>query len=274
MHQDFFDGQEILDELQKNSAQSLELEYNNIYRNINSATEMRQKMSKGILMWLLNAERTLSAAELIAAVGFDSNGKPVMLKPDQMLFLCHSLVAFDAGLQMFTFAHVSCRDFLQRNPELSGNSAHTMMAKRCLEVLSVGYGIFSRQESLVHDRTLLKYSRIFWPIHYANVVPGTRSDDLKEALLTFIFQGTSRETSTAFEMWLEHAKESISSLNTDNELKIQLEAAIGSSCVPFFLACAFGFPEVLMHLQKSPGFDVLFLQRNTAGQSGMEIAIQ
>jgi hypothetical protein len=93
-----------------------------------------QKLSKGVLMWLLNAERALSAAELIAAVGFDSNGKPVMLRPDQVLSFCHSLVAFDACLRMFSFAHVSCPDFLQRKSDLSGNSVNTMIAKRCLEV--------------------------------------------------------------------------------------------------------------------------------------------
>ena len=272
---------EILEELQKNSARSLESEYEALYTSITNPTlsATSRKLSKSILLWLLNAEATLSAAELIGAVGFDSGNKPIDLKPAQILYACHSLVAFDAKRKAFSFAHVSCRDFLQEKKDLTGASANVSMAARCFEVLSLGFGRYhpgdpDRELLRSHDRVLLQYARMCWPVHYSRITFEDRNKQLQESLLGFIFKGVGSGLSAAFESWNKYVVDAYDSLNMDGKPRQQLGAAVHSPHTPFFLSCAFGLPEVLSHLQRAPGFDALALQRNRAGHSGLEVAIQ
>jgi len=87
----------------------LEELYASVYAEL---TSYRGKSGRSIIentfKWLLSARRTLNACEFLWAIGINLD-KPV--DKESVLGLCHNLVIYVEGLDIFRFAHLSVREF-------------------------------------------------------------------------------------------------------------------------------------------------------------------
>lgn len=79
--------------------------------------------------WLLSARRTLNSSEFLWAIALNLD-TPVV--KENVLDLCHNLVIYDEELDIFRFAHLSVREFLERGSDFSEKSCNALAAENCL----------------------------------------------------------------------------------------------------------------------------------------------
>lgn len=74
-------------------------------------SEWSQRKRKSILMWILCAKTSLSTDELKAAISIRPGGRYECeeMTVESILGLCCNFVVYDAGLQIFRFAHLRSR---------------------------------------------------------------------------------------------------------------------------------------------------------------------
>lgn len=107
--------------------------YLEIYsRLINQPGEAGQSIVRNVLKWLLCARRQMKNYEFRIAVAGNLFLRPEDLEKEHILDLCQNLVIFDDGLDVFRFAHLSVREFLEQQPEYNQNSCHALAAEVCM----------------------------------------------------------------------------------------------------------------------------------------------
>ena len=110
----------------------LEQLYVEVYNNLISAQgDVGRSIINNALKWLLCAQEELRAPYFLVAVaanlGIDGD-----LSKEDLLELCNNLVVYDDGLQIFRFAHLSVREFLENKSEFTEVSCHSLAAECCL----------------------------------------------------------------------------------------------------------------------------------------------
>ncbi len=70
--------------------------------------------------------------EFRIAVAGNLSVRPEDLEKEHILDLCQNLVIFDDSLDVFRFAHLSVREFLEQQPEYNQNSCHALAAEVCM----------------------------------------------------------------------------------------------------------------------------------------------
>ena len=107
--------------------------YVQIYSQLTTyAGEASRVLIVNTLKWLLCAQTTLNASTFLRAVSV-KNGEPSPYATKEILLdLCHNLVVYDEGLDIFRFAHLSVREFLENRAEFSEASCNTVAAESCL----------------------------------------------------------------------------------------------------------------------------------------------
>ncbi len=162
----------------------LEQLYDEIYeqRIISYQGEAGRSVLGNALKWLLCAQRPLKSSEFCIAVGMNLHISPGDLTKELVLDLCHNFVVFDDGLDTFRFAHLSVREFSEKQPGYLQNSCHVLAAEVCLLQLIGSWECsaaesFLRTECHIDVRGKLasiaetvsggfhKYTTLFWMIH-------------------------------------------------------------------------------------------------------------
>lgn len=249
--------------------------YDIAYQRITTAGPSSRALAERALKWLLCANRTLQTSEFIAAVSVDPAGRCVKISNSDLLNVCSNMVVLDVELDIYRFAHLSVREYLESRDEYVDVKLNELATERCLGTYVSGADEAPHSSLVIAlNHTFRSYAALYWPIHLLNAGGDNVSPPVVDKMKCFIFgNGTN---SPCFDSWSSDAIELGRSLKRENPLKEKLRAALlpakppfpGS--LPFFLGCTFGWAFIIEHLSHL-GFDS-WDQPNNAGSSGLQIA--
>ncbi|CAG9938653.1 unnamed protein product [Clonostachys rosea f. rosea IK726] len=89
-------------------------------------------LAKNSLSWLLCSHAQLTSEAFLAAVSTRKDGESEAISRDQLLDLCCNLVIFDEALDVFRFAHLSVREFLETHELFKSDFINSRVAEACL----------------------------------------------------------------------------------------------------------------------------------------------
>lgn len=223
-----------------------------------------------ILKWLLFAQTQMNSFELRTAVAMDLPISAEELNKEHILDLCHNFVIFDDALDTFRFAHLSVREFLETRAEYAPVACHVLAAEICLIQLigstksstaidllkdecavDVSSKLASTSESIVGG--FHKYSTLHWTKHCASIGEEGRQTHARFRGLFQFFLSTDCGSPSPLDAWMlsyRHRKYVAYYLIT------ALDGYPSPLTTPFFLACAFGFCEILRESLKNPKLGV------------------
>ncbi|KAL4902057.1 hypothetical protein BDW74DRAFT_181216 [Aspergillus multicolor] len=208
-----------------------------------SPSQADRKSALNTLHWLLSSRRTLTKKELLAAASTSVRLPTIRLTKDQILDLCCNLVVFDAEINTFTFAHLSVREFLEKQPAFYHRLSHAHLAETCLLSLVSNRAIsFQRYynptapESL---ETIYDYAAAHWGRHCRFAGRALRTGDLGDLLNSFLSPG-SHAMSPMFEAW-----ETIVSCMSDSDKDHYFGVESNGKSSAMFTACCFDLTEIL-----------------------------
>ena len=111
----------------------LEQLYLEVYNNLISPQgEVGRSIIDNALKWLLRAKKELRASEFLIAIAANLNTSDGDVSVDNLLELCNNFVVYDESLDVFRFAHLSVREFLEKRPEFAEVSCYILAAECCL----------------------------------------------------------------------------------------------------------------------------------------------
>ncbi|OCK92067.1 uncharacterized protein K441DRAFT_615385, partial [Cenococcum geophilum 1.58] len=116
--------------------ESLVESYDITYQTISNAGETSRTVAERVMKWLICAQRPLKIQELYAAVSLDSEGKYLVPAIDDLLDACCNMVVPDSELEVFRFAHLSVREYLEKREGYGLLETHKLALERCLDILT------------------------------------------------------------------------------------------------------------------------------------------
>jgi hypothetical protein len=128
----------------------LEQLYSDIYQGmLLDVTGIRVEVIQHVFKWLLCARHQLNTADMISLVRRKSSRQFQDLTEGHILEFCRNFVTRDIGLDTFRFAHLSVREYLEKQPEYALPSCHALVAECCL--LSAISSYEAQKEELARD---------------------------------------------------------------------------------------------------------------------------
>ena len=128
--------------------------YNNL---IADQDEIGRSIINNTLKWLLCAKEEMSASVFLHAVAANLNTDGD-ISIDSLLDLCNNLVVYDESLNVFRFAHLSVREFLEQNQGFGELSCDIVAAECCL-LQMIASSKCPTTEHLMSDKQLLRLRR-------------------------------------------------------------------------------------------------------------------
>ena len=111
----------------------LEQLYSAIYQEmLLDVTGTRVEVIQHVFKWLLYARHQLNTADMISFVRQKSSCQFQDLTEDHILEFCRNFVTRDVGQDTFRFAHLSVREYLEKQPEYASSLCHALIAECCL----------------------------------------------------------------------------------------------------------------------------------------------
>jgi ankyrin repeat protein len=245
---------------------TLKESYDIIYQRIQDSGLISRAVAERAMKWLLCALRPLQSPEFIAAISADADGQCLKLSNIELLDMCCNMVVLDVELDVFRFAHLSVREYLESREGYTKIETHTTALERCIDIL-VSEPRSLSELKLEQDSIFRPYAILYWPIHCQSVGSDQLTCKNKDKVRRFLLQGC--DAAPSFKKWISAAEELSRSLQWDDPLQHQLRAAASSPLTPLFLACTFGLLWILDHLI-SERFD--WTQTNRERQLGMHLA--
>ncbi|KAI9763081.1 MAG: hypothetical protein M1840_000928 [Geoglossum simile] len=219
--------------------------YSMIYEQISESGPRSRSVALRALKWLMCAERRLSAAEFIAAVSTDSEGVHTKISGSQMLDICCNLIVLDIHLDVFRFAHLSVREYLEGRWKNATASAHAMAAERCL-LVCLANSRFNHltSDAMLANRTFENYAVLYWAVHCQ--MSGERL--LSEGRLGEMFREFTEDYDIipSYEEWTALATFHLSQGPLiPYQLEKRVWQMVSSPADPILAACIWGFPGVV-----------------------------
>ena len=110
--------------------------YNETYsQNVESRAEEEQNLTKDALRLLLCLQTPLRTGDFMLAL---CSCEDAELSAEDLIDLCSNFVVLDTALDVFRFAHLSVREFLEIKADYEPDRNHAVIAKLCLKYLSAG----------------------------------------------------------------------------------------------------------------------------------------
>ncbi|KAI9772569.1 MAG: hypothetical protein M1839_002451 [Geoglossum umbratile] len=244
--------------------------YPMIYEQVSELGPRSHSVAVRALKWLLCAERPLSAAEFIAAASVDSEGVHTRVSESQMLELCCNLIVLDTDLNIFRFAHLSVREYLEKREEYALASTHATAAERCL-VVCLANSRFTHlvPEAATANRIFENYAVLHWATHCQMSGGQRRSEGrlgkmFREFTEDFAIIPSYEEWTALATLYLDRGP----TLPYPSETK--LWQMVSSPADPIFAACIWGFSDVVENLLKRNGVDLS--KRNDGGDTCLYLA--
>ncbi|KAF2838813.1 hypothetical protein M501DRAFT_934397, partial [Patellaria atrata CBS 101060] len=236
--------------------------YAEIYDILSKKTgEIEAAVFRNVLSWLLCAERTLSSAELVAAVSIITNNgdSPVTISKKSILKICSNFVVLDAQLDRFRFAHLSVQEFLEKRDGFSVTATNALAAEACLwNLISASpkpgpkfLSKFGRNRTIEPSKSKVfrEYSDLYWAKH-CQLAACERSLGTLESVFRYFL---SDEDGPDCPLALWNARISryplVEYFPIDTEMRSRLQdvktTLHSASIVAWLVACAFNFPEII-----------------------------
>ena len=196
-------------------------------------------------------------------VGSDPNSP--LLTSRQLLALCCNFIELDLESNVFRFAHLSVREYLESKTAYHRERVNLFAYMACVKLYSPEGLEFASKiiPSDVTDASLetklrehRKYANVYWPMHFKLLSSETRTELSTDIIRMCI---SEREES----LWMKDARV----YRTDREMIFHT-----SSPSLFLLCCSFGLPELLATLcaSRTDKWD----EKGPQKESGLRIAVR
>ena len=240
-----------------------------------SYQEEEREIVKNAFRFLLCAEKRLSTGGFLKALSvLDPENPP--LSPNSLLDLCFNFLDVDTQLDVFRFAHLSVREYLESKSDYGWTGNHALAAECCVRLLSSDE-VVKRGGSVRHiatdeiidptfwdptsweDSTFWKntalrltdfheYACIHWSFHLARSGDLRLTSPLKDTSYTFMMDH-QQATSDAYWVWSRDASWCCHHMSDSeyNGLRDELRWAISAHVAAdyLFAACVWGFEDIL-----------------------------
>ena len=252
----------------------LEQLYLEVYNNLISVQgEISQSIIGNALKWLLCAQQELRASDFLMAVAANLNTSDGDISVDTLLELCNNFVVYDEGLDVFRFAHLSVREFLETRPEFAKVSCYSLAAECCLLQILASSNCPETEHFMsdVHRLRLrgasectepsqcerfLVYANRFW-MEYCRLIPKShRSDDTDFGQIFHFFLSDKLGSNSPLNLWVQwYCGRVLKGGESAAALKLQdyLTSCSESLSRSFLVATYFGFSEIVAFYTKDRG---------------------
>ena len=248
--------------------------YDVIYDQICDSHYPNAEIATRTLKWLLCAQRPMKSFELIAAVSVNSASHASALSSSDILSVCCNFVVLDLEQDVFRFAHLSVREYLEARKEYGPFETHLLAFERCLDVYMITLDGKEQEELLLiqQNKRLKPYARLYWAVHYRNIERSYLVGSLPEKLSQFLYRGST--AGPGFTKWLSDGESRWPDpdvIYTVREpLEQKLRASLNQYRTPLFLGCTIGLMSILQGMKGSTG--VAWHLQNKVGQSALHLA--
>ncbi|KAL9119276.1 MAG: hypothetical protein Q9187_004168 [Circinaria calcarea] len=246
---------------------TLEATYDEIYNKIFDVDTISHIQAKRAFKWLLCPLRLLPANEYCKAVSIDPNKRGGSdngnLQPQDIVELCNNLVIYKESLDIVDFSHLSVREYLlaRKDYEYLPDLVHAQLAMSCLSFLHQTDVRESRDIEVLGS--FANYAMLYWPNHCELAGGHKKEGRLQELFHCFVLES---EASPAFSRWIETLPRSTRPLQK-HDRQAAIRNVISSPPSTLFLACRFGFEDVLRRLPPQS-----LQKRDRKNRSAFEIA--
>ncbi|KAJ7278161.1 ankyrin repeat domain-containing protein [Mycena rebaudengoi] len=175
----------------ENLPKDLEHTYNEAMDRIEAQSQDDRNIARRVLIWIANAKRPLSVAELQEAIAIEPGTKTLdrdgLLDPDIFLSVCAGLVVINLADGTVRFIHYTTQDYMDCVQTTKFPYAQTEIAQGCLtyilddDFLQLPY-LDHELDSLVQEHALLDYSFRYCLVH----ATGKPELILQEMILAFL----------------------------------------------------------------------------------------
>ena len=226
--------------------------YGEIYNRIRKQGRRGSQLALNAFRWVQCSYEPLRSETLLDAVAaeVDSSGefsrKCTSIRSTDLLKACQNLLILDERLNVFRFAHLSVEEYLET--ELLKVDSHTEIAKICLSLVCslrswTDYDIsLETEEGRYHDRHLLQYSAVFWPLHLS------RCEDSCQ-ILDVLWETFQSEAT--FQRWIDYHHQRVRTRYPRDTFWHRSEALQGEKRNCVSTVCVFGLGRKLVSISKS-----------------------
>ena len=188
------------------------------------------------MAWILCSQRRLSADEFLAAISVDFEGNAIKICREDVLNICHNLVILDPELNVFRFAHLSVREFLEERPEYTITVTHSLAAERCLTVC---LDITTSPVATAANNSFRAYSTLFWALHCQMSGEGRLEDKISHLVHKFV--GTTSNQSLSYSKWNQLAMAALPRFDwQDNDIQKRIRSMTRSPTRSYFCCMCLG----------------------------------
>ena len=220
--------------------------------------EVGRSIINNILRWLLCAQRQMKSSEFCTAVVLNTMPAEELTK-EHVLDLCHGFIEFDNSLEVFRFAHLSVREFLEKHDEYMASPCHLIAAETCL-LHFIGLSESSAAKAFLQQSYTLDvcgkatstaamlggfhtYATMFWARHCQSIGEEGRMKNARfERIFRFFLFSASNDVSP-LDMWMQSDRRSIRRDSLQQLLNPE------KACRPddrvYYVACAYAFCEII-----------------------------
>jgi len=218
-------------------------------------------IAEGVFRWLLCSHVPLETDEFLVAVSFCS-GEAIELTKDTLLNLCFNFVVHDDNVNVFRFAHLSVREYLESKDNYEASLNHATAAFSCLSYLTLPP---KRNQAPLRK---FNYAYLVWAIHSASSGKRRLEGGLHELFRKFL--GSIQCPSPFFVKWSGKIESKLRGPGWTQLPGLRISSMRSSPVSPIFAVSAWGFSEIL---EIEVGFEPIILdRRNKNGSTALIIS--
>jgi hypothetical protein len=222
-----------------------------------------------VLKWLLCAQKQLSTDEFVAAISLEPSVTFTEVSKQQILNMCRNFVVLDEQMDVFRFAHLSVREFLEQREEDATALAHSLAAETCLRFcLDTPSGNNKSETALSRAKALREYAILYWATHCRMSGKYLRDGNLGQLFKEFVLRDLDEHS--PFGEWTYSAKQYLQSRPWNDALKAKWESSFSLPPNPLFVGCVWGLLDLVEFSLQSKS--VASRDFNSRGQSALRIA--
>jgi transposase-like protein len=258
--------------------------YRDIYEQ-RSLHEIERSIISKVFSWLLCAKELLNSSELLAVVSLGTAAEEDMSE-EKVLELCSNFVVLDESDKAFQFAHLSLREFLEGLPEFSTTASNALLATSCLSRIMLASN-FTGSWHLLRESfpelveklptwpdpdLLLDYALRYWPYHCKLADSAAQHGALRVLMQRMLLAPVT--PNCPFDFWMQRLLRGWTfrewSSRNDEVIYAQLRDSLDFWHSPQFVACAFGFLDIVQAQLSTNAFEPKLLNRE--GLSALAVA--
>jgi predicted nucleic acid-binding protein len=210
-----------------------------------SLDEFGKAIVMNVLSWLLCAQRTMKTMEFLAAISITPGVSHEPVSREQVLDICNNLVIFDAQLDTFRFAHLSVREFLEKQAAFSITFTNTLVAEICISHLLSNHPVSLHNK----DPHIRRYSNVYWATHSQLAASARSPARLGQALQDLLLCDAVADS--ALSTWLSEVKNPVEDFSIGYNLETKLEDCRAGSASALFVAASFDLSEITEMLYRN-----------------------